>query len=247
MQDHPSHHHHHWHLILASVVLGVGLAVAGYFIGDALAKAKRIGNTVTVKGLAERQEKADLAIWNLSFSVTGDDLQNAQKQAADSQVAITEFFQRNGFVLDEISISGLQVQDMMAESYTQANMREGGRFTVTGMVGLRTAKVTEVEKLSNKTGELINKGIVLTGNSGPIYKYTKLNEIKPIMLGEATQNAREAAQQFAKDSRTQVLGIANANQGLFSIEGIEGFEGRDDSSRAKKIRVVTTVTFYLGE
>lgn len=241
------HHHHHWHYLIAALVLALGVAIAGYFIGDTLYKTKRLGNTVTVKGLAEQSAKSDLAIWNLSFSVTGGELQEVQQRAAEHQAIIEKFFADNGFSKEEIIIGGQEVRDMMNDSYNQANMREGGRFTITGNVGVRTTKVDAVDALSSKTSELITQGVVLAGGSYPNFKFTKLNDVKPEMLAKSTASAREAAQQFAKDSQTTVKGIANAQQGVFSIEPAEGYEYRGDASVEKKIRVVTTVTFYLGE
>jgi hypothetical protein len=233
--------------LIAALVLALGIAVAGYFIGDTLYKTKLLSNTVTVKGLAEQSATADLAIWNLVFSVTGDDLQEVQQRATVHQGIITKFFSDSGFESQEVIVGGLDVRDMMADSYNQANMRVGGRYTITGNVGLRTSKVAEVDKLSSKTGDLITQGVVLASGNLPMFKFTKLNEVKPAMLAKSTASAREAAQQFAKDSQTTVKGIANAQQGIFSIEPIEGYEYKGDASVEKKIRVVTTVTFYLGE
>ena len=55
-----------------------------------------------------------------------------------------------------------------------------------------------------------------------------------------------AAEQFAKDSGTGVGGIKSATQGYFSIGARDGDEmGSGSDSPYKKVRVVTTVDFYL--
>lgn len=79
------------------------------------------------------------------------------------------------------------------------------------------------------------------------YTFTKLNAIKPEMVAEATKDARSAAEQFAKDSGTSVGGIKSATQGYFSIEARDGDQGGWGVSDTpfKKVRVVTTVDFYL--
>ncbi len=60
------------------------------------------------------------------------------------------------------------------------------------------------------------------------------------MIEEATKNAREVAQKFAADSGSRLGKIKSANQGVFSIEN------RDSNTPyIKKIRVVTSVTYYL--
>ena len=55
------------------------------------------------------------------------------------------------------------------------------------------------------------------GPGGPTYVFTKLNDLKPPMIAEATARAREAAEQFARDARSELGGIRRANQGIFEI------------------------------
>jgi len=84
------------------------------------------------------------------------------------------------------------------------------------------------------------------GGVGRRYSFTKLNDVKPQMVAAATKDARAAAEQFAKDAGSGVGGIKSATQGYFSIDARDG-EGGDGSSDTpyKKVRVVTTVDFYL--
>jgi hypothetical protein len=79
------------------------------------------------------------------------------------------------------------------------------------------------------------------------YSFTGLNTIKPAMVAAATRDARSAAEQFAKDSDTAVGGIKSATQGYFSVEARDGEQsgyGVADTP-FKKVRVVTTIDFYL--
>ena len=95
-------------------------------------------------------------------------------------------------------------------------------------------------------------GVVLS-NSGVSYRFTGLNSLKPDMITEATRNARAAATRFAQDSGSEVGPIRSANQGVFSISAASAASGggegdaamHADSSVMKKIRVVTTVDYYL--
>jgi hypothetical protein len=91
--------------------------------------------------------------------------------------------------------------------------------------------------------DLLKKGVVVAGNDweNPVeFKYEGLNEIKPQMIEEATQNARETAQKFAQDSDSSLGKIKTANQGTFTIED------RDSNTPyIKRVRVVTSVTYYL--
>ena len=82
------------------------------------------------------------------------------------------------------------------------------------------------------------------------------NSIKPDMITEATRNARAAAERFALDAGSKVGSIRQANQGVFSIlpadqggdasEGDGGvMYGNADSSLMKKVRIVSSVEYYL--
>ena len=92
---------------------------------------------------------------------------------------------------------------------------------------------------------LIAQDVLLT-NSDPVYMYTKLNDIKPDMITEATQNARQAAQRFAQDSSSKVGTIMSADQGWFNILSAYGSDVEaEQASIEKKVRVITTVNFSL--
>jgi hypothetical protein len=93
-----------------------------------------------------------------------------------------------------------------------------------------------------RAGELVAQGIVLSGGygAGAQYFFTGLNEIKPPMIAQATQNARKAAEQFAKDADSRVGSIRDAQQGLFSIEDRDPY-----TPQKKRVRVVTTIDYFL--
>ena len=71
---------------------------------------------------------------------------------------------------------------------------------------------------------------------------TKLNEIKPSMIEEATSNARAVAQKFAQDSNSKLGKIKKASQGQFEVAS------RDkNSDHIKNIRIVSTIEYYLAD
>jgi hypothetical protein len=117
--------------------------------------------------------------------------------------------------------------------------------------------VGAVSKASQSSSALIAKGVALQQdecNPGPVYSFTRLNEIKPDMLAEATKNARSAAEQFAVSSGSKVGSIRLANQGVFSvIDRDRASEGSDNGSCGKpsdlnkRVRVVTTLDYYLQD
>ncbi|MWC42551.1 SIMPL domain-containing protein [Sphingomonas carotinifaciens] len=226
-------------LVPAAALLAVGLIVGGYLLGDGLTRARHADRSVTVRGLAERNVTADLAVWTLNYSEQGTDA--AQVQAAidrDTQT-IRAFFTQLGFPADALTAAGAGAN--------QNYMNGVQTVTINQRLQLRTTDIARARRAVARQFDLVRQGVVLQEGSGISYSFTRLNAIKPAMVAEATRDARAAAEQFAKDSDTDVGGIKSASQGYFSIEARDGEQsgyGVADTP-LKKVRVVTTVDFYL--
>jgi hypothetical protein len=231
-------------LIPAALFLAIGLGIAGYFIGNALVKARKLDRSVVVKGLAEREVDADLAIWPIKVFDASNNLSELERSIKTKSERIREFLNEQGFSSREISSGIPTITDAWANPYggnQQNAYRYSGNFEIT----VRTSDIEKLDAAINGIAGLIGEGIVIGQNNywqQVEYLYTKLNEIKPEMIEEATKNAREAAEKFAVDSKSEVGKIKRANQGLFTISN------RDmNSPQIKKVRVVSTIEFYLKD
>jgi hypothetical protein len=238
----------------AALLVAIGLGLGGYFIGDGVYQslAKR---TVTVKGLAERDVVADMAVWNINISKVGGDLA-AMQVSIDSDIAkIKELLDSAGFSSDEIQNNRVQVRDNFA-GYSPVEIkqqnaagRDLSRYVIETGVMVRSENVNLVDATSRRMGELVRKGITIKEDySGPIYIFNGLNDIKIQMIEQATKNARDAGRQFARDAGARLGKIQSANQGVFSIESrdpVDRWNNDEKQSINKKARVVSTVTFYL--
>lgn len=233
----------------------IGLLGAGFFTKSGIEHMRRADRYVTVKGLSEREVKADLATWPIRFKVTGDELFATQKAMEDTQTKVLNFLKGQGFTDTELELRPLRVIDRQAREYGD-NRATDLRYIMDATVMVRTAEVDRVAKVSQMVSDLVKSGVVLfdEGNCdvGPKYSYTQFNALKPEMLAEATKKARESAEQFAKDSGSDVGTIRQAYQGIFSIssrdyvaDNSEGSGGCGDSSAMKKVRVVTTIDYFL--
>ena len=220
-------------------ILAVGLIAGGYLLGDGLLRAKDAERAVTVRGLAERNVTADLATWTISYSATSTDLAEAQAKVRRDTQAIEAFFKELGFPADALQPTGANVASFTNEGLTT--------FTVRQRLALRTTDIARAQKAVARQFDLVGRGVFLEEGSGMAYTFTKLNDIKPAMVAEATRDARAAAEQFAKDSNAGVGKIRQATQGYFEIEARDGEAGGWGmaDSPYKKVRVVTTVSFLL--
>ena len=222
-----------------AAILSVGMIAGGYLLGDGLLRAKDAERTVTVRGLAERNVTADLATWTISYSASSTDLAEAQGKVRRDTQAIEAFFKELGFPATALQPTGANVASFTNEGLTT--------YTVRQRLALRSQDIARARKAVARQFDLVARGVFLEEGSGMAYTFTKLNDIKPAMVAEATRDARASAQQFAKDSNSGVGKIRDATQGYFEIaarDGETGDWGMADSPY-KKVRVVTTVSFSL--
>jgi uncharacterized protein len=235
--------------LITSIVLALGLVGAGYFVSNGLVHLRGGERAVSVRGLSERDVKADTAIWPIQYTVTDNDLGVAQTTLETQGLKIEAFLKKQGLPAGEVRVQRVDVTDLLAQQYRPDNI-QNGRYILTKTYLVRTTNVDLVDKMFRNVGDLIADGVILSGPGGgqmqgPSYLFTKLNDVKPDMIAEATKSAREAAQKFAQDSGSRVGEIKNAYQGLFQIMARDEDNGIESSVIDKRVRVVTTVEYYL--
>ena len=174
------------------------------------------------------------------------------QQQIDSDIDnIYDFLTNAGFSRDEIQKLRVQVRDKYA-GYSDAELRDqnsDGRYVIETGVVVRSTNVQKIDNVSRDMGELVRRGITVTEDySGPVYIFSGLNDIKISMIEQATKNATAAGEQFAKDANAKLGKIQSANQGVFSIEArdpIDRWSSDEKQAINKKVRVVSTITFFL--
>ena len=227
--------------ILAAFILGCGFALSGYFISSGLIDSRQYTRFVEVKGLAERVVKADEAVWTLNIKLVNNKLPDLYQAIDDAQGKTRQFLIKQGFKDAEIITNSVSVTDNQSVSYNQN--QDMPRYNADTGLAVSTNNVDEVAQALQKTGDLVQQGVVVTASSA-IYRFSGLNTIKPVMLDEATKSAHEAARSFAKNADASLGYIRRATQGLFTITDANS---NYDSGTAimKKVRVVTTVEYQL--
>ena len=232
-------------LLVAALCLAIGIAAAGYFVGQTLYNSRTGVNTAEVKGLAERRVLADRAIWRIQYTVAGDDSADMAELYARSErekAQIVAALEASGFTPGEIR-PGI-VNHRRIEYRDDAQRLVEARRVLSGSIEVETARVRLVGPARAHLNSLVSRGIDLANNA-PSYYFTGLNAIKPEMVREATTNARIAAGEFARNAGVDVGGIRDARQGNFVIRDA-GSDYGNTSKLEKDVRVVTTITFYLG-
>lgn len=225
---------------LPPLILALGLVVAASVIGDAVRDSRMADRFVEVKGLAEREVMADLAIWPVSYMVSANTLEELSSELDRNDQAVLAYLASHGFEGSEISRTPPRINDQWSQAY--GSQRPDTRFTAERTLTLRTTRVAEARAALEEATQLLESGVVLAPSWGSTvqFLFTGLEALKPEMIAQATADARRAATQFAEDSGSDVGNIRTARQGFFSISELD-----PSMPELKTVRVVTTVEYFL--
>ncbi|MGZ9099261.1 MAG: SIMPL domain-containing protein [Brevundimonas sp.] len=223
-------------------ILALGMIGGGALIGQGVVNARVGDRSVSVRGLAERDVKADLAVLPLRFTASGEVLSEVQGRIDGDLAIVRRFLTAQGYPAEAVSLGRLEVADRRSREY--GSQDNGPRFILAQTVIVRTQDVDRVQATTRALNDLVRQGVVLQDFSGPTYVFTGLNAVRPAMIAEATAAARTGAEQFAQDSGAPLGPIRQATQGSFQILARDEI-GDETQSPDKKVRVVTTITYRL--
>lgn len=233
--------------ILPALLLGgflcAGLVYVGHTASTALLQMKAMERTVTVKGLAEKEVKANVAIWPINFTEVDNNLPKLYETVQQKTDRVVAFLKEQGFSDSEITVSLPSIEDRQAQGYVDPNVRY--RYSAKVNLSVYTPQIDLMLNTRKQMISLVKEGIAIASqeyDNRTEFLFTDLNSVKPVMVQEATQNAREVAEKFAKDSDSRLGKIKTASQGQFTISD------RDNSTPyIKQIRIVSTLTYYLND
>ena len=229
--------------IIPAIILALGLGLLGLFVKQGIDNFSYRDRVVTVRGLCEREVKANNVTWPVVYQCAANDLSTIYRDITTKSTAIVKFLKDNGIKDSEIEVTAPSVNDNAANNYNTAQPLN--RYSVNGVIVVTSSNVDLVTSLIKRQSELLTQGIAVVSGGWEnriSYTYTDLNSIKPEMIAEATVNARQAAKKFADDSDSKLGKIKTASQGQFSIEDRDPY-----TPYIKNVRVVSTITYYLED
>lgn len=227
--------------------LGVAFVLGMMILGGSLilmiSNLKSYDRCVTVKGLCEKEVMADKVIWPIIYKQGGNELGTLYNTVMEMNRTIIEFLKEAGVTDDEITVNAPSILDTRTNLYGERNTYH---YIITAGITVCSNQVDRIVKLQTEQAKLYEKGIPVgmgeNWSHPTTYSFTGLNDIKPAMIEEATINARQAAEKFAKDSHSKLGKIKTATQGQFSVSD------RDSNTPyIKNVRVVTNVVYYLKD
>ena len=177
--------------IIPAAIIGVAIVILGFALKGGIDNFTNRDRVVTVRGLCEKEVRANKVTWPIVTKEMGNDLSTIYNRIQSTNSAILSFLKSNGITDAEISVNPPQVYDNAADRYGNQNVVY--RYQVTNVVVVTSDKIDAVRALMEKQTSLLQQGIAIVAgdyNYQTSYEYTDLNSIKPEMIAEATANAR---------------------------------------------------------
>lgn len=229
----------HYKSIIAAAVLAAGLALCGYFVKGGIDNFASKDRAVVVKGLSEREVKADKVTWPIITTEVGNDVGELYTNISRKNAVVVRFLKRYGLTDSEINVNAPVVNDRNAQNYSD-NRAE--RYNVQSVITVTSRKVDKVRGIMARQSELLAQGVAVVRDyeQRVVYEYTGFKSIKPKMMDEAIANARTTAEQFARSSGCELVSLQSAQQGVFSIDDRDA-----NTPYIKQLRVVTTVSYQV--
>ena len=233
-----------------SSIMAVGIAIGGFLAGHGIARVRAEDRYVTVKGISEREVRADLAIWTIKIVAADNDLSVANAHIQNDIKQVRQFLARHKLDSGQAELQDFAVADAETNQYVNPTGR-GTRYVIRQAIVVRSKGPDVVLAASQQVAELVSAGVVLSTNEeyrtgGLTFVFSGLNKLKPEMIAEATARAREGAEQFARDAHSPLGSIRQASQGVFSILPRDQVQGVMEAGQiAKTVRVVSTVEYFL--
>jgi hypothetical protein len=235
--------------LLGAIAIGLGLAAAGWFVGEGLrAPPPPEAGRITAQGTAERDVRADLAVWPLRFVVTGDYLTDVRAAVGEAENAVRKFVTDGGLDPASLTVSGVEVSDVYALPNRTGQV--AARYIARETLLLRTGDVDKVAALARRAGDLLAVSVALSGEgptgAGPVYLYTKAEEERAELEEGADRDAKAAAEKLAQDGGAQLGGLLKASRGALEILPQDEVPGVPETARIeKRLRMTTTVEYAL--
>lgn len=222
-------------------ILGASMILAAFVLGLMLVwtvrTLKSFDDTVTVRGLCEREVPADRVVLRVSYTAQSNSLVDLRSTVESNDRIIIELLKKAGISDEEIKYNTANFSDRYEDYYVSDNIKF--RYRAQQTISIFSSKMDIVRKLQNTIdGELLKSDII--SNTYASFEYNGLNDIKPSMIAESLDKARESAEEFAKNSHSKIGKMRTASQGYFEVDDLD-----ENTPQIKKVRVVTTVEYYL--
>ncbi|MDT3366380.1 MAG: SIMPL domain-containing protein, partial [Bacteroidota bacterium] len=132
----------------AALILGASLIAFGFIMKSAVNNYINKDRKVTVKGLSEREEPANLITWSFSTSVTGDDLPSLNRRMDRTRDNVIAFLAQNGLPAEAIRFYPPDVDDRLNNRWSNDALPYN--YKITTSFNVTSSEIDKVRELITK-------------------------------------------------------------------------------------------------
>lgn len=238
---------------LNALFFAIAIIIASFILGNAVVNRNKTQGTISVTGLGEKNFTSDLIVWNGSFSRESADMKVASTLLNSDKATVENYLVKNGIKKEDIVFSAIDIIEMTKGKYSSTGEFVGSEFTGYKLVQslqISSLEISKIEAISRKITELINEGIIFS-SSLPRYYYTKLADLKVVLVSEATKDARERAEKIAEEAGNKLGKLTSAQMGIIQITGQNSNEDYswggtyNTSSKEKTASITMKLTYRI--
>ena len=234
-------------LIAGFALLGLAIGLGSVVLAGGIRDRNR-NETVSVTGSAKARIVSDYVIWNASITSQAETPQAALRQLTAWASRARSFLAAQGARPDELSVNPVST-----ETVTQnAEGQDTGRvlaYRLTRSFEVRSSRVSAVTALVEASQALLAQGVPFQAQP-PQYVYTKLADLRPRLLAEATKDALQRAKVLVGATGGHLGGLRDVNVGVFQVTApnsteVSDYGVYDTSTLRKDVTAVVNVSFAL--
>lgn len=195
------------------VFLSIALAWGLQHVGDGI--ARRGGDTVSVRGTALRNVKADRAVWKLDVSQSAETAAEAIAGVSKGVDQVVAFMKSKNVADDEIVFGS--ITSFSNKEYVDGNST--GRvlsYQASREVIIRMNDVDKVASLAADLGEVLALGVNIY-TEGPEYYLDALESLRPALLAEAMTDAKLRAETLLDAVDGKIGEVRSVSSGPFQV------------------------------
>ena len=205
--------------------------------------------SISVTGAASKTIQSDHAVWQIKFARQGKELKGTYAGMAKDLGLVKAYLQKQGVDEKAFNIAPVNTTTLYVKNSQGYDSNTVDAYKLEQTVRIESDDPKKLELLSQQAIDLINQGVVLDSQA-PEFYFTKLDDLKIDMLGEATKNAVERGRKIAQSTGRDVGVLRSANVGVFQITAknsteVSDYGIYDTTSIEKKVTAVVNATFSV--
>jgi uncharacterized protein len=228
----------------------LGLMISAAILGNSIVAFKKYDEQkISVTGAANKTITSNYATWRGHVTCRGTTMGEAYNQLKQDTAKLRAYLVAHQIPENKIQPSSVNTTTLYVKDSRGDNTNRVEGFELMQSLNIASDNVTKVDTISKESNELLNQGLTFVSDA-PEYFYTKLDDLKVKMLGEATENARQRAQSMAQSTHNTIGVMRSAQMGVFQITSpnstdVSDMGINDTESIQKKVVAVVNVSFEV--